>query len=206
MGYPSQDEHDHRPGNPPKRMPTQPPTALDTQVGGDHYKVQGIQPVEFIQANKLNFFEGSAVKYITRHRLKNGKQDLEKAIHYIQMLIEFEYPEKTASAETPPAARGEGRTVVIHDLDRVPGNLEFAKREDVTAALKEMFNLETHHRREVFDPKYEKVNPHGELHFIEHTVDQSMFREPVRIMTLLEAMTYPSNLARKHYENADRQF
>lgn len=42
--------------------------ALSRQVGGDHYKVKGIQPVEFIRANGLDFFEGSAVKYITRHR------------------------------------------------------------------------------------------------------------------------------------------
>jgi len=65
--------------------------ALNTQVGGDHYKDFAIQPTEFIYRNGLNFLEGSAVKYIVRHRRKNGREDLEKAIHYLQMLIEFEY-------------------------------------------------------------------------------------------------------------------
>lgn len=65
--------------------------ALDKQVGGAHYKDCGIQPVEYIHSNNLNYFEGNAVKYITRHRSKGGKQDLEKAIHYIQIQIELEY-------------------------------------------------------------------------------------------------------------------
>jgi uncharacterized membrane protein YheB (UPF0754 family) len=67
------------------------PTAK--QVGGSHYKDQAIQPVEFVYHNKLNFLEGSAIKYICRHRRKNGKEDLEKAIHYLQMLVELEYTE-----------------------------------------------------------------------------------------------------------------
>jgi hypothetical protein len=65
--------------------------ATDRQIGGDHYKTAGIQPIEYIQANGLNFCEGNAVKYITRHRKKGGKQDLEKALHYLQMEIEFTY-------------------------------------------------------------------------------------------------------------------
>lgn len=64
----------------------------DKQVGGAHYQTP-IQPVQYIHANNLNFFEGNVVKYITRHRNKGGKADLEKAIHYIEMLIEFEYNE-----------------------------------------------------------------------------------------------------------------
>ncbi len=62
----------------------------DKQVGGTHYQTP-IQPVQYIHANNLNFFEGNVVKYITRHRHKGGKADLEKAIHYIEMLIQFEY-------------------------------------------------------------------------------------------------------------------
>jgi hypothetical protein len=69
------------------------PTAR--QVGGSHYKDQAIQPVEFVYHNKLNFLEGSAIKYICRHRRKNGKEDLEKAIHYLQMLVELEYTKNT---------------------------------------------------------------------------------------------------------------
>lgn len=62
------------------------------QVGGDHYDMP-IPPVEYIYKNKLGFMEGNVVKYVSRHKQKNGKQDLEKAKHYIDMLIEMEYGE-----------------------------------------------------------------------------------------------------------------
>ena len=65
----------------------------ETQVGGNHYKDLKIQPIEYIHANGLDYFEGNVIKYITRHRKKNGKQDLEKAKHYIDLLIELEYNE-----------------------------------------------------------------------------------------------------------------
>lgn len=65
--------------------------AKEIQVGGSHYKDLKIQPIEYIHANGLDYFEGNIVKYITRHRKKNGKQDLEKAKHYIDLLIELEY-------------------------------------------------------------------------------------------------------------------
>lgn len=63
---------------------------LTKQVGGSHYKDTPIQPVEFIFANDLDFFEGSAVKYITRWRTKGGLEDLRKAIHFLELLIELE--------------------------------------------------------------------------------------------------------------------
>ena len=66
--------------------------ALKVQVGGNHYKDCGIQPVEYIHANKLDYFEGNVIKYITRHRTKGqGKKDIEKAIHYAQLILELEY-------------------------------------------------------------------------------------------------------------------
>ena len=64
---------------------------LDTQVGGNHYKDSKIQPVEYIHANNLGYIEGNVVKYITRYKSKNGKQDLEKIKHYIDLLIQLEY-------------------------------------------------------------------------------------------------------------------
>jgi len=67
-------------------------SATQTQVGGSHYKDMKIQPVEYIHANGLGFIEGSVIKYVSRHKTKGGKQDLEKAIHFLQMLIEREYP------------------------------------------------------------------------------------------------------------------
>lgn len=63
---------------------------LDIQVGGDHYKKYKIQPVEYIVANNIPFCEGNAIKYITRWREKGGIADLEKAKHFIDMLIELE--------------------------------------------------------------------------------------------------------------------
>lgn len=68
--------------------------ALDVQVGGDWYKTLVIQPVEYCQKNKLNMIESGVVKYVTRHRAKNGREDIEKAIHLLQMLLEMEYPEE----------------------------------------------------------------------------------------------------------------
>lgn len=67
-----------------------PQTALDVQVGGDHYKKLKIQPIEFIHANGIPFIEGNIIKYITRWREKNGVRDLEKVKHYVDLLIELE--------------------------------------------------------------------------------------------------------------------
>ena len=61
------------------------------QVGGSHYKEMKIQPSEFINRNKLLFAEGNAIKYICRHAAKGEVQDLEKAKHYIDMIIERDY-------------------------------------------------------------------------------------------------------------------
>jgi hypothetical protein len=66
---------------------------LDTQVGGSHYLEMKIQPVEYIMANGLGFIEGSVIKYVSRHKRKDGVRDLKKAIHFLQILIEKEYPE-----------------------------------------------------------------------------------------------------------------
>lgn len=60
---------------------------LDRQVGGSHYRDMAIQPVEFIVANNIPYREANVIKYVVRHASKNGKQDLLKARHYIDMLI-----------------------------------------------------------------------------------------------------------------------
>jgi hypothetical protein len=66
--------------------------ALKQQVGGEHYKGCKIQPVEYIHANGLDYLEGNVIKYITRHRTKGeGRKDIEKAIHYAQLILEMEY-------------------------------------------------------------------------------------------------------------------
>lgn len=68
-------------------------SALTKQVAGSHYKDLAIQPIEYCQKNNMNYCESNVVKYVTRHKSKNGKQDLEKAIHCLQLLIEMEYGE-----------------------------------------------------------------------------------------------------------------
>ena len=70
-------------------------SAYDKQIGGSHYKKMKIQPSKFVIENELLFPEGSVIKYICRHRFKNGKEDLEKAVHFIEMIIERDYKKES---------------------------------------------------------------------------------------------------------------
>ena len=65
--------------------------SLDKQHGGSHYKKFKIQPAEFINENKLLFAEGNAIKYICRHSVKGKEQDIRKAMHYLEMILERDY-------------------------------------------------------------------------------------------------------------------
>jgi hypothetical protein len=69
-------------------------SALDKQVSGSHYKELVIQPIQFIHANNIPFMEANVIKYICRHKTKNGLADLQKAKHYIELLMELEYDAK----------------------------------------------------------------------------------------------------------------
>ena len=80
----------------------------DKQVGGDHYQTMKIQPAEFVNKNKMLFAEGNAIKYICRHINKGGKQDLEKAKHYIDMIIERDYGDETYKSQTFASSIMEG--------------------------------------------------------------------------------------------------
>lgn len=81
-----------------KLMNTPPGTevtpALAVQVGGSHYKNLKIQPVEYITANEIPYLEGNVIKYITRWRSKGGIDDLNKAKHYIDLIIDMEKRER----------------------------------------------------------------------------------------------------------------
>jgi hypothetical protein len=66
---------------------------MGRQEGGDHYTKLAIQPIEYILGNDLGWCEANVVKYITRHHDKGGADDVRKAIHYCQMLLEKEYGE-----------------------------------------------------------------------------------------------------------------
>jgi hypothetical protein len=77
-------------------------SALNVQTGGSHYKDCAIQPIEYIHANGLDFFQGNIIKYATRHKAKNGAEDLRKVIHYAQLALELQYGQKM-DAEQPKA-------------------------------------------------------------------------------------------------------
>ena len=65
--------------------------SLEKQVGGKHYRNMKIQPAEFINENKLLFAEGNAIKYFCRHQSKGKADDIKKAIHYLEMILERDY-------------------------------------------------------------------------------------------------------------------
>ena len=74
----------------------------DKQHGGSHYQKYKIQPSKFVVENELLYPEGCAIKYIIRHRDKGKKQDLLKAIHFIEMIIEIDYKDKPKPKENLP--------------------------------------------------------------------------------------------------------
>ncbi len=74
-----------------KAFVEKPDSAMDCQIGGTHYKDLVIQPTDFIYQNNIPFIEGNIIKYVVRHKSKNGKFDLLKAKHYIEILLEKEY-------------------------------------------------------------------------------------------------------------------
>jgi DNA-directed RNA polymerase subunit RPC12/RpoP len=65
---------------------------LNEQIGGNHYHEGSIQPIEYVHSNNLDFFEGNAIKYVTRNRRKGTPvEDLKKAIHYIQLKLKLDH-------------------------------------------------------------------------------------------------------------------
>ena len=72
-------------------------SAYKKQIGGSHYKSMVLQPSEFINKNRLQFAEGSAIKYICRQSAKGKEEDIKKAIHYLEMILERDYSEKKES-------------------------------------------------------------------------------------------------------------
>ena len=74
--------------------------AYKKQIGGNHYKKYKVQPSQFVTENKLLYPEGCVIKYVIRHQDKGGKQDLEKAKHMIDMIIERDYEEEKEKQET----------------------------------------------------------------------------------------------------------
>jgi hypothetical protein len=90
-------------GAPPKIVAEDPE---GRQVGGNHYQQFAIQPIEFIVKNKLEWCEANAVKYTCRHRHKGGAEDVRKAIHYLELLLHYEYGSRTMNKCEPPEEGG----------------------------------------------------------------------------------------------------
>ena len=93
-------------------------SALNTQIAGNHYKQFKIQPIEFITKNNIGFIEGNVIKYICRYKHKNGLQDLKKIKHYIDLLIELEYPQEEPK-ETALVIPEPGETDAINDPSKL---------------------------------------------------------------------------------------
>ena len=96
-------------------------SAIDKQIGGDHYKGMAIQPIQYIQANKLTYIEGNIVKYISRWREKNGIEDLLKIKHYVEFLIE----EETKTKQQPDDLRDEKLKAYMDQTGCGGGTCEF---------------------------------------------------------------------------------
>lgn len=64
------------------------------QIGGNHYNNKKIQPIDYILENNLPYCEGNVIKYVTRHKDKNGAEDIRKAIHYLRFILAADYGEK----------------------------------------------------------------------------------------------------------------
>jgi hypothetical protein len=77
-------------------------SSYDKQIGGKHYLKYKIQPSKFVVENKLLYAEGSVIKYVIRHQDKGGKEDLLKAKHMIDMIIERDYNDKPNIKPLPP--------------------------------------------------------------------------------------------------------
>lgn len=91
IGAPSSTKSDIAIGAGGLALPSQ--SAKSYQIAGSHYRNYKIQPVEYIVANGLSFLAGNVIKYVTRYKEKNGAEDIRKAIHYLNLILEFEYKE-----------------------------------------------------------------------------------------------------------------
>lgn len=86
-------------------------SSFKTQVGGTHYSKMVIQPAEYIHKNKIGFMEGSVIKYVSRWRDKGGVEDLRKARHFVDLLIEMECNDVQEAVKN--ARRGFSRIDII---------------------------------------------------------------------------------------------
>lgn len=95
------------------------------QIGGDHYQKMKIQPVDYIVENDMGYMEGNIIKYISRYNYKGGLEDLKKAQHYIEMLIEIEIDEimESVSEELKKA-------LIKNDLESINNQSNASNNQD----------------------------------------------------------------------------
>lgn len=94
--------------------------ATERQIGGNHYSRMAIQPAEFIHRNRLGWLEGVAIEYIVRHPFKRGREDVLKAIHTLELLLELEYPDQDPKSVETAAAEA----AVLCRLNRIGAELD----------------------------------------------------------------------------------
>ena len=85
----------------------------DKQHGGSHYQKFKIQPSKFVVENELLFPEGCAIKYICRHRLKGKSEDILKAIHFLEMILERDYKEIEKPKEDKPKDKDNSWGIIV---------------------------------------------------------------------------------------------
>ena len=111
------------------------------QTGGDHYSKLEIEPIDYIEGNKLGYSEGNVVKYISRHKDKNGLEDIQKCVDYCCMIAEKQYG---ASLDTPRVASTEAPKEAIEAYQKLyRAVLKLVERSfsDATAQQGVMHNI-----------------------------------------------------------------
>lgn len=106
-------------------------SANDTQIGGEHYKTKAVQPWDFIVSNGMGYLEGCIVKYVSRHSLKGGIEDLQKAQHYLSKLIELQEPAKIV--EVKPL---EVELVSVRPIVKTPASIVGVRRRGRPPGIK----------------------------------------------------------------------
>lgn len=114
-------------------------SALDIQSGGHHYKDMAIQPIEYIYGNGLGYLEGNVIKYVSRHDRKNGAEDIKKAIHYLELILELEYGEKIKGSATDNPSKQEVNQAAGNGAEPAPtwerAKYDLAQQEAFDKAL-----------------------------------------------------------------------
>lgn len=118
--------------------------ALDNQVGGLHYKTMEMQPIELITALKCSFIQGNIIKYISRYKYKNGKQDIEKCIHYAQLAIELKDKKVCGSQK------------ISVNINRfiLKNKLSLLQRKVISAAISNQYHNVILYCKDIIDKEY----------------------------------------------------